>query len=289
MDDFDAEIMLRMSIEPQQDSRPRLERAQLIIFFALAYGISSVLWLPVLAKWIQFPFALSVATFGPTISALITHRICAGSWRFARLWTTVPDFAVGIASGTLVVLTAAFTAAFFMTESGIGRWEWSSLEQIFIFFLPNLLGGPLGEEGGWRGYALPRLQRRFNPVTSSIILGFFWANWHLPLIVTRVYNVTWWQFVLLTISASIFLTFTFNISNGNILSAIAVHGVYNVGTGIILNDLIAKAKLYSNLVQHNVLWISYAGVAALLCLFSKGRLGRREQPSIESPTVIVKG
>jgi CAAX protease family protein len=245
-----------------------------------------VLWLPVLGKWIDFPFALSIATFGPTLSALITHRIYAGSWRFARLWTTVLDFAIGIASGTLVVLIAAFTAAFFMTESGISRWQWSSLEQIVILFLPNLLGGPLGEEGGWRGYALPRLQRRFNPATSSIILGFLWANWHLPLIVTHVYNVTWWQFVLLTIAASIFLTFTFNISNGNILSAIAVHGVYNVGTGIILNDLIAKAKLYSNPVQHNVLWISYGGVAALLCVVSKGRLGLRTQrSSIESLTV----
>ena len=247
----------------------------MIIFFALAYGISSVLWLPVLAKWIQFPFALSVATFGPTISALITPSDLRWKLEVRSPLDNGAGFCRRHCFGNVIGMTAAFTAAFFMTESGIGRWEWSSLEQIFIFFLPNLLGGPLGEEGGWRGYALPRLQRRFNPVTSSIILGFFWANWHLPLIVTRVYNVTWWQFVLLTISASIFLTFTFNISNGNILSAIAVHGVYNVGTGIILNDLIAKAKLYSNLVQHNVLWISYAGVAALLCFFSKGRLGHR--------------
>ena len=42
--------MLRMSVEPQQDGRPSLERAQLIVFFALAYGISFVLWLPVLAQ-----------------------------------------------------------------------------------------------------------------------------------------------------------------------------------------------------------------------------------------------
>ena len=269
--------MLPMSGEPQQDGRATLERAQLIVFFALAYVISFVLWLPVLAKWIDFPFALSIATFGPTLSALITHRIYAGTWRFARLWTTVSTLAIGIASGTSVVLIAAFTAAFCMTESGFDRWQWSALEQIFIVFLPNLLGGPLGEEGGWRGYALPRLQRRFNPTASSIILGFLWANWHLPLIVTHVYNVTWWQFVLLTIAASIFLTFTFNISNGNILAAIVVHGVYNVGTGIILNDLISKAKLYSNPEQHNLLWISYGGVAALLCVISEGRLGLRMQ------------
>lgn len=254
---------------------PVCSKRELIVFFVLAYGISLILWLPVLTKRIAFPFALSVATFGPTISALITHRISAGNWRFARLWTTLPDLIIGISSGTLIVLIAGFTAAFFMTESGINRWQWSSLIQILIFFGPNLLGGPLGEEAGWRGYALPRLQRRFDPVTSSVLLGFLWANWHLPLIVAHVYNVTWWQFVPLTIAASIFLTFTFNISNGNTLSAIVVHGVYNVGTGIILNDFIAKAKLYSNPVQHNVLWMAYGGVAAVLCVISKGRLGFR--------------
>ena len=183
--------MLRMSVQPQQKSRASFDQAQLIVFFVLAYGISLVLWLPVLLKWIDLPFALSIATFGPTLAALITHRIYAGNWRFARLWTTLPDLAIGISSGTSLVLIAAFTAAFFMTESGISRWQWSSLEQIVILFLPNLIGGPLGEEGGWRGYALPRLQRRFSPATSSIILGFLWANWHLPLIVTHVYNVTW--------------------------------------------------------------------------------------------------
>jgi hypothetical protein len=47
-----------------------------------------------------------------------------------------------------------------------------------------------------------------------------------------------------------------------------VHGFYNVGTGIILNDFIGKATLRSNAVQHNVIWMAYgyAGVAALLCI-----------------------
>ncbi len=57
------------------------------------------------------------------------------------------------------------------------------------------------------------------------------------------------------------------------LCAILVHGIYNVGTGIILNDMIGKATLYSNSVQHNVLWLAYGGVAALLCIVTKGRLG----------------
>lgn len=92
----------------------------------------------------------------------------------------------------------------------------------------------------------------------------------------HVYNVTWWQFVLLTISASVFLTFSFNVSGGSVICAILIHGLYNIGTGIILNDLIGRADLRSNAVQHNLLWIGYGAVALLLCVATKGRLGFQE-------------
>ena len=48
-------------------------------------------------------------------------------------------------------------------------------------FLPLLILGPLSEEIGWRGYALERLQTRWNALTSSLIVGLVWALWHLPL------------------------------------------------------------------------------------------------------------
>src|SRR3954453_23665038 len=249
--------------------------SELTVYFVLAYGISWALWLPVLLRRRASPFSLSAATFGPTLAAMVTHRVFTGNWRAVRLWTTLPDVLRGIASGASAVLVAAFTAAFFMTESGIARWQWSSLIQILTLFGPNLLGGPLGEEAGWRGYALPRLQRRFHPVGASLLLGFLWGNWHLPLIVAHVYNVTWWEFTALTVAASVFLSFGFNISKGSTVCAIIVHGVYNVGTGIILNDLIGKATLYNNTIQHRVLWLAYTGVAALLCFITNGQLSYR--------------
>jgi len=255
------------------DTAPAWNPRELLLYFALAYGISFVLWLVVLTGKSRSRFWLSIGTFGPSIAALTTHRIFAGNWRAVRLWTTLPKFLLGSAYGALAVLIAAFTAAFFMTESGMNRWQWPVLLQILTLFGPNLVGGPLGEEPGWRGYALPRLQHQFDPVTSSIVLGFLWANWHLPLILFHVYNVTWWQFTILTMAASVFLSLAFNRSGSSTLSAVIVHGFYNVGTGIILNDMIGKATLYSNTVQHNVLWLAYAGVAATLCIATKGRLG----------------
>lgn len=250
-------------------------------FFSLAYGISLTLWLPVLLGRRSSSVFLAVGTFGPTIAALVVHWIVERDWKVVRLWSNLPSLLIGIAIGASAVLIAALSAAFFMTRSGIERWQWSSLSQILTLFLPNLLGGPLGEEAGWRGFALPRLQRHLDPVSSSLILGFLWANWHLPLILAHVYNVAWWQFTVLTMAASVFISLGVNLSKGSTLCAIVVHGVYNVGTGIILNDMIGKATLYSNAVQHNVLWLSYAGIAALACLITRGQLGYRAMPSVD--------
>jgi uncharacterized protein len=258
--------------EPESKSlawKPR----EIVVFFLFAYGFTLLLWLPVVMgkhSSQQFFFA---GTFGPTLAALATNRLFAGNWKAVRLWTGISNLMFGIGWGVSSVLIAAFGAALIMTKSGFDRWEWSALVQILTLLGPNLLGGPLGEEAGWRGYALPRLQRRFNPVISSLILGFLWANWHLPLLFAHIYNVTWSQFVALTMAASFFLTFAFNKSKGSTICAVIVHGVYNVGTGIILNDLIGKATLRSNTAQHNILWVAYAGVSVLLCLVTKGQLG----------------
>lgn len=252
------------------------ESRELILYFLLAYGISLILWLPMLYENSHHHLSivlLCIGTFGPTLAALITQRISVGSWKAVRLWTGLKNLAIGVASGGALVLLAAFTTAFFMTRSGFDHWRWPALLQILTLFGPNLLGGPLGEEAGWRGYALPRLQSRFSPVVSSLLLGFLWANWHLPLILAHVYNITWWQFVTMTMAASVFLTYCYNKSKGSTPAAIIVHGLYNVGTGVILNDFIAKATLRSDAAQHNILWATYAGVALLAGLLTKGNLG----------------
>jgi len=248
---------------------------QLVLYFVLAYGFSIALWLPVLLGRSHSRFSFSIGTFGPTLAAFATHWIFARNWRAVRLWTTLPGFLIGVASGISAVLAAAFLAAFFMTKSGFDRWQWPALIQMLTLFGPNLLGGPLGEEPGWRGYALPRLQSRFSPLASSLILGFLWANWHFPLMLAHVYSVNWWQFVPVTMAASVFLSFAFNKSGGSTLCAVIVHGFYNIGSGIILNDFIGKAELRDNAFQQNVFWMAYVGVAAMLCILTKGQLGYR--------------
>ena len=126
---------------------------ELLSFFVLAYAISLALWLPVEVGRRVSTFFLSVGTFGPGLAALTTQRIIAGNWRAVKLWTTLPDFLRGTACGIAAVLIAAFSAAFLMTESGIDRWRWPAMLQIFTLFGPNLLGGTAG-----RGTRLARVR-----------------------------------------------------------------------------------------------------------------------------------
>ena len=85
--------------------------------------------------------------------------------------------------------------------------------------------GPV-EELGWRGFALPMLQRRFAPVWSSLILGLVWGFWHLPAFLLSGTQQSAWSFTPFlagTVAISVIATALFNASRGSILLAAVLH------------------------------------------------------------------
>jgi membrane protease YdiL (CAAX protease family) len=103
-----------------------------------------------------------------------------------------------------------------------------------VFFYILFLGGPLGEEFGWRGFALNRLLSIYNPFTSSIILGIIWSIWHLPLFFIKdsaQQNINFAGYVIFTTLITILITILFLKTKGSVFAAIIFHTTSNLSLG----------------------------------------------------------
>ena len=115
-------------------------------------------------------------------------------------------------------------------ESQYSTLDVGLLGIILLFFFMNLIHGGLSEEPGWRGFALPRLQARFSPLTSSLILGVLWAVWHAP---ARLggFEAKSLEDTLVEWGLIIFVTFIFtwfyNRTKGSILVTALLHPAMN--------------------------------------------------------------
>jgi membrane protease YdiL (CAAX protease family) len=171
---------------------------------------------------------------------------------------------------------------------------------LFTTFLPLVvlfaLTDALGEEPGWRGFALPRLQQRFGPMVGTLVLGTLHSLWHLPtgfVVGGTLYpfaSTTFVTFVLTGIAASFIYTWISNHAKGSILIAILIHAAGNAASGLV-NQLLPANPSLSGLAHalfydrwSNV--IAFGAVALLLIVLSRGRLGYQPQQNgqlIEAP------
>ena len=164
-------------------------RHRLVAFFGLTFLLS----------WWSWPFYavdLAPTAFfpcGPLVAALIVIGIAEGRagyrdlgarmirWRVGWTWWLV---AVGTPLAVLAVAAVANVAIWGAPAPVLATMAWSQLALNAAVRFVNPLDGPLGEEPGWRGYALPQLQARRSPLASGLVLAVFVALWHLPLVVT---------------------------------------------------------------------------------------------------------
>ena len=106
----------------------------------------------------------------------------------------------------------------------------------FVFVYQFIYSNCLGEEVGWRGFALPRLQTRYSPLVASIIIGFFWALWHLPWWRAELGSFTskYWLFVSgITFACSFILTWLYNRTGGSILAVGLMHVSSNLSVKLV--------------------------------------------------------
>jgi membrane protease YdiL (CAAX protease family) len=172
-----------------------------------------------------------------------------GAWRNRPAWYAIALFSwplLIIASSLLdIVATGQPVSAY---VSGLGMIE--PLFAVILFCTIFLLGGPLQEEPGWRGFALPRLQVLYNPIVASVILGFLWQLWHIPLYFTGFYpfdamaigsRFVWF------LPGVIIFTWLYNRSGGNLLIAVLFHASIDAFPQI-LPAQSSQASLYFDLL-----------------------------------------
>lgn len=105
------------------------------------------------------------------------------------------------------------------------------------FGLVLLIGGPLGEDFGWRGYAMPVLTARSNWRTASLIIGVFWGLWHLPLFFmagTAQSQMPITVFMLNILAGSVLFGWLWQRTQGSVLPAIVLHTSLNFWAGILI-------------------------------------------------------
>ncbi len=272
-----------------------LARHPLTFYFILAYAGT---WL------VTIPFALSAngvgllpfgipdgsvifvsaiwVFLGPTLAAFIMTGVTEGRAGIGRLLRRYVLWRVGL-RWYLVVLLGPPVLILLVTillPGALASFQTlAPLDPLLLlvtFPLILIFGGPLFEEGGWRGFALPRLQRLHGPFVGSLILGIFWACWHLPLFWVTVWGtpptiLNMVLFVPTVVFMTIVYTWVFNNTKGSVLLAILLHTSFDVLVGPV--GLLFPAPVVTGYGGAVPLLIGLGVTAVLLVVFTRSRLG----------------
>ncbi len=163
----------------------------LIIYYVLAVGLTWIFWFWLVAQP-EFKYLHLVGGLGPAISALIVAGFIGKQSELRRLLDSICRWRVDIWWFISVVLGPFVLFALATSISHIFGENWPDFHLIFqneelvelgaAYWILDIVFFGFGEEIGWRGYALPKLESLgLNARKASIILSLFWALWHLPL------------------------------------------------------------------------------------------------------------
>jgi uncharacterized protein len=250
-----------------------VKRHPLITFFVLTYAIG----------WGLIPFWTFQAG-SPFIAALIVIPLTQGlsglkelglrmiRWRVRWYWYVVaigvPLAVIGLTAGLNVALGASVPSL-----AGVGSV--STVLMMFAIRLVNPGDGALGEEPGWRGFALPGLQSTLSPLVSTVILGVLVTGWHVPILFLEeglLQPSIIVGYLLGSFAVTFFYTWLFNHTGGSVFMSIVSHsaqGTIQIGALWPAGADLAQANLLFGVVASAVAiglvvfdWKSWRGPAA---------------------------
>jgi membrane protease YdiL (CAAX protease family) len=272
-----------------------MRKHPLFFFFLMAYTFSWILLIPsVLSAWGILPGDFTVTfvlhTFGPALAAIIMTSIIEGKAGLLRMRQRIGQWRAGwqwylfILVGVPVLMLLGIMIQPGALASFQGLTHALLLSYPLAFVAVWFGGGPLGEEIGWRGFALPRMQPRYGPLRGTLLLGVLWCFWHLleflmptqgggpgTSLATFLRNFS--MFFLMVVALAIIFTWLFNHTQGSIFISITAHASVNTPQVVLIP--LFPAVDYTNLILAGL--IGFGMLALLIVILTRGRLGY--QPS----------
>ena len=216
-----------------------MKKYPLLWFYILAFALAWLGWIPLALEsrgsirshpaFLALPLLPAVA---PMVAAVIVAQVTGGKagmgallkglvhWRVDVAW-----YAVAIFAPLVLQLAGMFVTALFHFSDTFYPTYGSAMELFILAFVTALISNPW-EEVGWRGFALPRLQKRSTALVATLIVGVLWALWHLPIFFWTSNPMSEYPFLpwfIGVVALAFIYTWLYNSTKGSILLAAIFH------------------------------------------------------------------
>jgi membrane protease YdiL (CAAX protease family) len=270
-----------------------IRRHPLAAYFVIACAVSWLGVSPLIAAGLGVldlgwsPAWHALGALGPLVAAVLVTTISDGRAGLSEFWSRLVRWRVGLvwwllALSPVVLCVLALVALRIvgtpLEPAGALRRAFADPAWIGGMFLASLAYG-VGEEPGWRGFALPRLQYGRSALRATLLLAVGWGLWHVPYFFYRYHMHgigEYTGFYLGLIAGALWLTFLYNSSGGSTFIVIVWHTVWNAVA-------LAAAVISPALVAVTSALIMVSGIVALLVGGAR-RLSWTEAHIVPSPT-----
>ena len=275
---------------------------RVLIFTIVSCLFSWACWLPIVQTLETSPFESSgsvlllffLGAYGPTLTGILMSYFYYGREGLKALFKGALLIKVGFRWFLITLFTGpliyAVAIGIYTAFGGaVGTVNYGLLPWIPVVFIVPIVFGPLAEELGWRGFALPLLDHKNKPVLASITIGFFWALWHTPLFWAKTgtaisgfpVNIQLIGLFFLGVIASSFIyTWLFNNTRGSIFIAIMLHLSMNASgtiTGMLFPDMDVEQRFL--LYQYYVVIVCMLVLVGGLLLSKKSGIRKTQSHS----------
>jgi membrane protease YdiL (CAAX protease family) len=226
-----------------------IQRHPLASFFVLSYAISWLLWIPLVVSGDGSLTGLGIVLQGlgslvPSAVAIVLIAVLHGKAGVKKVLRRLLMWRVGVGWYVAVVLVSTLMVGAVGLSVLLGGDAPDVAVTIpgvvFLLVFSIFPGSAGGEEIGWRGFALPHLQRPRSALAASLVLGVAWGVWHLPLFLIGTDNrplSLFAPFALAVIASSVFYTWMYNGTGGSLLIVVLFHAAFNLPLTVLLEPL----------------------------------------------------